>query len=200
MHGLVDPFAGLRSPLRAARQSLESLIEEEQRRAELHVQLIRSLEPDASRDRVAHIMVQRWVRVATVEGGLTGAAGVFGIPLNWILFTYCQVAVTVSVATAYGTKLEGRGGRDAVLATIGRAHGLGEMVRASPRILGALARRLALRRGLGMLGRWVPVVAAPIGARLNQRDLQRTGDEALRRFGAVLLLPPADLAPSVARD
>ncbi|MEM1026380.1 MAG: hypothetical protein AAGJ19_22105 [Myxococcota bacterium] len=196
----MDPFAGLRRPLKAARQSLQSLIEEEQRRAELHMQLIRSLEPQASKDRVAHVMIQRWVTVAAVEGGLTGAAGVFGIPLNWILFTYCQVAVTVSVATAYGAKLEGRAGRDAVLQTIGCAHGLGEMVRASPRILGALARRLALRRGLGMLGRWVPVVAAPIGARLNQRDLQKTGDEALRRFGAVLLLPPADLAPSVARD
>jgi hypothetical protein len=194
----VDPYAGVRRSWKATRRRLSQLIAEEEKRAALHIELIRVLEPHASPDRVAHLLLERWATVAALEGGFTGAAGLFGIPMNFVLFTYCQVAVTVSIARAYGIGLSGRAGEDAVLEVIGRAHGLEGLMRASPRVLGALARRLAMQRGFRMLGRWVPLVAAPISARINQRDLRRTGTEALRRFGQVVLVP--DLAPSRGRD
>lgn len=186
----MDVFGGLRDPKRLVRGRLSQLIADERRRAQLHLRLLRLVEPDASPDRLAHLIVDRWAAVAAVEGGLTGAAGLVGIPFNALLFTYCQLAVTVSIAEAYGVELEGAAGEDTVLSVIGRVHGLEEVVRASPRVLGAVVRSLALRGGLPLLGRAVPFVAAPIGARLNRRDLARTGQEALRRFGRVLLVAP----------
>lgn len=171
-----------------ARSRLRTLIKTERRRAQWHIDLIKRAEPYASRDRVAHLILDRWRNVATVEGGLTGAFGLAGVPLNLLLFAYCQFAVVVSIAEAYGVALEGEAGEAALLDVIGRAHGIEDLVRSSPRVLGALARALAIKHGLGTLGRMVPMVAAPISARLNRRELQRTGNEALRRFGNVIMI------------
>jgi len=84
--------------------------------------------------------------------------------------------------------LDGEAGETALLDVLGKAHGIEDLVRASPKVLGALARALALRHGLGTLGRIIPMVAAPISARLNRNELQRTGSEALRHFGNVVMI------------
>lgn len=172
----------------SAKRRLRDLIEQERRRAQFHIDLIRRSEPNASNDRVAHVMLERWTRLAAVEGGLTGAAGLFGVPLNFLLFSYAQVAVVVSIAEAYGIGLEGKAGEDALLEVIGRAHGMPDLVRAGPRVLGALARAFALRHGLGTLGRLMPMVAAPISATLNRRGMARIGRHALERFGNVIMI------------
>lgn len=170
----------------AARTRLRDLIAQERQRARLHIQLIRQTDPIASADRIANVIVDRWTKVAAVEGGITGAFGLVGVPLNFLLVAYFQLALVVSVAEAYGIQLEGDSGEDALLSIVGRAHGLEDVVRASPRILGALAKALALRHGLGTLGRLVPLAASPISAKLNERDMGRIGGEALRRFGNIV--------------
>lgn len=169
----------------AARARLRDLIANERQRARWHIGLIRQNEPSASQDRVAGVLVDRWKRVASVEGGVTGAMGLFGIPINLLLFTYCQIALVVSVAEAYDTPLEGAPGEDALLEVLGKAHGIEDVLRSTPRVLGALARAFALKHGFGALGRVVPIVASPIAAKLNERDMQRLGFEAQRRFGQV---------------
>ena len=176
------------NPRPTARSRLRQLIQEERKRAQWHIDLIKRSEPYASKDRVAHLILERWRRVAMVEGGVTGAFGLAGVPLNLLLFAYCQLAVVVSIAETYGVALEGEAGEAALLEVIGRAHGIEDLVRASPRVLGALARALAVRHGLGTIGRMVPVVASPISAELNRRELQRTGREALRRFGNIVMI------------
>ncbi len=180
------PFSGRAAD--AAKKRLRDLIEQERTRAQFHIDLIRRAEPDASRDRVAHVMLERWTKLAAVEGGLTGAAGLFGVPLNFLLFSYAQVAVVVSIAEAYGIVLEGRAGEEALLDVIGRAHGMPDLVRAGPRVLGALAKMFALRHGLGTLGRLVPMIAAPISATLNRRGMVRIGRHAMERFGNVIMI------------
>lgn len=172
----------------AAQRRLRELIKQERKRARVHIDFIRRGEPDASNDRVARVMLSRWRTLASVEGGMTGAAGFFGVPLNLVLFSYVQVAVVVSIAEAYGIALDGRAGEEALLDVIGRAHGMDDLVRTGPRVLGALAKLLALRHGLGTVGRLVPMVAAPISAALNRRALDRLGDEAFRRFGNVVMI------------
>ncbi len=178
----------LRDPKEAARQRLQDLLEQERKRAQVHIQVIRRAEPSASNDRVANVILDRWAKVAAVEGGITGFFGLAGVPMNLLLFTYCQVAVTVSIAETYGIELRGQSGEDALLDIIGKAHGVEDVVRNSPRVLGALARALAFRHGLGIVGRMVPMLAAPISARLNQREMQGVGREAMRRFGNVLMI------------
>lgn len=182
-----DDSWGQRASVEAQRR-LRDLIAQERKRARFHIDIIQRMEPDASSDRVAHVVLERWTKVATVEGGVTGAAGLFGVPLNVLLFTYFQVAVVVSIAEAYGIALEGKAGEEAVLDVIGRAHGVPDLVRAGPQVLGALARMLAMRHGLGAMGRLVPVLAAPISAVLNRKGMHRTGREALHRFGNVVMI------------
>ena len=144
--------------------------------------------PSAKRDRVAKVMLERWTKVASLEGGITGAFGVIGVPVNFLLVVYFQIALVVSIAEAYGFELEGESGEDALLSVVGRAHGMEDIVRASPRILGAIAKTLLLRHGMSLLGRLVPLVAAPLSAKLNERDMVRIGGEALRRFGNVVAI------------
>jgi hypothetical protein len=182
------PF-GVRAK-QAASKKLRDLIANERKRAQLHIQLIRQTEPGASNDRIAHVIVDRWRKVATVEGGITGALGILGVPLNFLLFAYFQLALIVSVAEAYQVKLEGEQGEDAVLYVLGRVHGIEDLVRAGPRVLGALAKALAIKHGLGTLGRLVPMIAAPISAKLNEREMSQVGNEAMRRFGNVIQLGP----------
>lgn len=165
---------------------VRDLIVQERQRARFHIQLIRQVEPIASRDRVANILVERWTKVAQLEGGFTGAFGLLGVPINFLLVAYFQLALVVSVAEAYEHSLDGENGEDAILSVVGRAHGVEDVIRASPRVLGALAKALAVRHGLGTLGRLVPFAAVPISAKLNARDMDRIGEEALRRFGNVV--------------
>lgn len=171
-----------------AKRRLGQLIEDERKRARFHIGLIRRQDPPPSDDRVAQTVLERWVKAAMVEGGLTGAAGFIGVPLNVVLFTYFQVAMVVSIAEAYGIALDGKAGEEALLRVIGKAHGFDDLVRESPRILGEVAKAIALRHGLSVFGRLIPMVAAPVSAFLNSREMRRTGDEALRRFGNVVML------------
>lgn len=179
----------LEDPRAAARRSLAELVEQERRRAQFYIDLIRTTEPTASPDRIAAVLLDRWTTVAKVEGGMTGVLGWLGIPLNLLLFTYCQIGVTVGIAEAYGVQLRGEAGEEALVEILGRVHGVPDVLRAGPRVLGALAKALALKYGLGTLGRMVPLVAAPVSARMNQRELRRVGEAAMQRFGNVVLLP-----------
>ena len=45
------------------------------------------------------------------------------------------------------------------------------------------------KRGLASLGRVLPVVAAPVTAYLNNKDIQRAGEAAVRFYGTMRQLP-----------
>jgi hypothetical protein len=172
----------------SAQKRLRDLLVEERRRAQLHVTFIRRTEPTASSDRLAQVMLGRWTKVAAVEGGITGALGFAGIPLNSLLITYFQLAAIVSVAEAYQIPLEGESGETALLDLLGRAHGVDDLVRAGPRVLGALAKALMIKHGLGSISRLVPMISAPIAAKLNEREMEKLGALAMQRFGNVVML------------
>lgn len=172
----------------AARQRLRELIEDERARARARIAVLQGRDRLISKDRVAHLLLGRWMRVAAVEGGLTGAMGFLGVPLNSVLVTYLELATVVSIAEAYEVELSGEQGEKAVLEVMGRVHGVDDLVRAGPRVVGALAKALALKHGLGNLGRLVPMLASPISAALNQRSVAKIGGAAIQRFGNVVLL------------
>ena len=92
------------------------------------------------------------------------------------------------MAETYGIRLTGASGEEAVLSVLGKAHGVEDLVREGPRLLGEVARILALRHGLESMGRLIPLVSVPLSAALNHRQMQRTGQEALRRFGHVVMI------------
>jgi len=169
----------------AARMRVRDLIVKERSRAQIHIALIREGEPGASEDRIAQVLLNRFKKLASVEGGLTGAAGFLGVPINFVMFTYFQLAMVVSIAEVYGRSLDGDAGEDQLLRILGRAHGLEDALRSTPRLVGSLAKALASKYGLSTLGRLVPLLSAPIAARMNAKDIERTGHEALRQFANV---------------
>lgn len=184
--------SGLRAllddPKGAARRRLQAFIAQERERAQFHIDLIKHSEPGISQDRLANLLLDRWTKLAKVEGGVTGVLGFLGVPLNLLLFSYCQLAVTVAIAEAYGIELRGESGEDAIVDVLGQVHGIQDMIRSSPRVLGALARALAVRHGLGTIGRVIPLVAAPVSAHLNEREMKKVGAAAMSRFGNVIFL------------
>jgi len=169
----------------AARMRVRDLITKERDRAKVHIAWIRQTEPGASSDRIARVLLERFKKLASVEGGITGAAGLLGIPLNFVMFTYFQLAMVVAIAEVYGNQLEGKEGEDQLLRVLGRAHGLEDALRTTPRLIGSLAMALAPKYGLSTLGRLIPLLSAPIAARMNAKDIERTGLEALKQFGNV---------------
>ena len=173
-------------PRAAAKLRLAELVKAERRRAQLHMSVVRRSEPTISKDRLANLMIDRWKKLASIEGGMTGAIGFVGVPINLLLLTYCQIALIVSIAEVYDVSLEGDAGEDALLGVLGRAHGVEDLLRSTPRVLAAVAKALALKHGFSTLGRLVPLVASPIAAKLNERDMERLGQEALRRFGNIV--------------
>lgn len=172
----------------AAEQRLRDLIDFERKRAKAHIESIRRRDPSVSPDRLAQQVLGRWTKVATIEGGVTGAMGFAGVALNSLLFTYFQLAAVVAIAEAYQIPLEGTAGEDALLEVLGRAHGVDDLVRAGPRVLGALAKALMVRHGLGSFSRLVPMISAPIAAKLNEREMDKLGALAIQRFGNVVML------------
>ncbi|MEE2904111.1 MAG: hypothetical protein VYC39_17420 [Myxococcota bacterium] len=169
----------------AARLRLRDLVVSERKRAQLHIALIKETNPEASPDRVARILVQRFKKLASVEGGITGAVGAIGVPVNFIMFTYFQLAMIVAIAEAYSSPLDDERGEQRLVEVLGRAHGIEDILRTTPKIIGTIAVALASKYGLSTLGRLVPLLSAPLSARMNARDMERTGSEALRTFGNV---------------
>jgi hypothetical protein len=56
-------------------------------------------------------------------------------------------------------------------------------------VLAKVAEKLLTKRGLAQLGRVVPLLASPVVAYLNNRDLQRAGEAAVRFYGTIRQLP-----------
>ena len=169
----------------AARLRLRDLVVSERKRAQLHIALIKETNPEASPGRVARILVQRFKKLASVEGGITGAVGAIGVPVNFIMFTYFQLAMIVAIAEAYSSPLDDELGEQRLVEVLGRAHGIEDILRTTPKIIGTIAVALASKYGLSTLGRLVPLLSAPLSARMNARDMERTGSEAVRTFGNV---------------
>jgi len=77
-------------------------------------------------------------------------------------------------------------GADTVNLAGGRDQGAGEG-----------GREGADKRGLAQLGRVVPILASPVVAYLNNRDLQRAGEAAVRFYGTIRQLPRRRPVPAV---
>lgn len=158
----------------------------ERRRSRFYIEIIRRIEPEASRDRVAQLLAERWTQLARIEGGVTGAFGLVGIPLNLLLFSYAQFALIVAIAEVYGVTPEDSAGEEAILTTLREVQGFHQLVRTGPRIMAAIAKRLARHRGLAFMGRTVPLISAPLSAQLNASDMADVGRVAMRRFGKIV--------------
>jgi hypothetical protein len=139
--------------------------------------------PAASKRELAQRLIDDKKQVAQTGGAVAGLLGLAAIPADLALVAYLQLSLVVEIAVLHGVNLKGPSGREQLLDVMGVARGdLAAAVRAVPLVASRLSKAAMKRLGWRTVGRVVPVVAAPVSAWLNSRDIQRMGAAALRRF------------------
>jgi len=139
--------------------------------------------PTAERSEIAQRLVDHRKAQAGAEGAISGLFGVFGIPADLLLVTYFQTALMVAVATLYRRDLKSRRAQDELLDVLAYANGIGPITRSGPKVVAGVARALLVRGGLPSVGKAFPILGGLVTAYLNNRDLQKVGDEAIRFYG-----------------
>ena len=168
---------------RLASLRLSTVVLQEARRAKRRVSELKTRYPSAGPRELSQHVIEQKKQVAALVGGISGAFGVAGIPADLVAMVFLEIQLLVDVATAHEVRLEFPRSREELLEVLGTANGVGSLGRASPKVLGKVAQVLFERGGFANMGRAFPLVAAPITSWLNNRDIQKLGDAALRHYG-----------------
>jgi len=168
---------------RLASLRLSTVVLQEARRAKRRVSELKTRYPSAGPRELSQHVIEQKKQVAALVGGISGAFGVAGIPADLVAMVFLEIQLLVDVATAHEVRLEFPRSREELLEVLGTANGVGSLGRASPKVLGKVAQVLFERGGFASVGRAFPLVAAPITSWLNNRDIQKLGDAALRHYG-----------------
>ena len=129
---------------------------------------------------------------ASTGGAISGLFGIALIPADLAFVTVLQLTLIMEIALLHKINLKSERARDEVLEVLGYSNGADTVnlgSRAGPKVLARIAEKVLAKRGLSQLGRAVPVLASPLVAWLNNRDLQRAGEAALRFYGTIRSLP-----------
>lgn len=161
---------------------LSTLVNAELSRARRRVSALKERYPSAEPRELAQRLIDEKKSVAGMVGGISGVFGAVTVPADLLVMVYLQVVLLVEVATLYDANVKTASAQRELLDLFGEANGLGPTARSSPKVLGQLAALLLKRGGLPLLGRAMPLVAAPISAYLNNKHIQTVGDEAVRHY------------------
>lgn len=167
---------------RLASLRLSDLLDGEVARARVRVGDLSKRYPTAGERELSQLVIEQKKQLASVVGGVTGVFGAITVPVDLVGMVYLQLSLLTEVSTAFKAPLHSEVDRQALLDLFGYANGIGPLQRASPRVLGSLARMVLARGGFARLSRAMPLVAAPISAWVNHQHIQRVGDTAIRHF------------------
>lgn len=129
---------------------------------------------------------------ASTGGAISGLFGLALVPADLMFVTVLQLTLIMEIALLHKANLKSERARDEVFEVLGYSNGADTVNlagRAGPKLLARIAETALTKRGLAQLGRAVPVIASPVVAYLNNRDLQRAGEAALRYYGTLRHLP-----------
>jgi len=171
-----------------AQRRLDRLIIEEIERARPKLRHLERRLPELPERELARQLIDEKKAYAGTGGMVSGFFGLLALPADLVLVTYLQLRLIVEIGLLYRVDLKSDRGQREVLEILGRGNGVGPLYRAGPTLFGRLVLRILQRKGLPSLGRAVPLVSAPISVWLNNRDIQRVGDEALRLWGSARAL------------
>jgi len=177
-------------------------------RAERDVRLIRERNPQATDRQLAIYFKRKYSRAARLEGAGTGAAGIFGLPVDLVALAWIQSRLVLSIATVYGHDMTDHRDRAAELLILQGIHNAREpaikaMVQASEKALtkvilrhvrkDALVLAKELFRVVGfkftrkaLLEKGVPLVAVPISAGANQVSTQLLANSAIKFYDTTI--------------
>ena len=174
--------------LDAAKEKFHRLYLNELARARRRVDALREKYPSAPNGEMVQRLIDAKKMWAGTGGAVSGLFGLISLPADIAFVTALQLSLILEVAVLHRVNLKSERARQEVVDLLGYANGidqLGLAVRAGPKLVARIAQTVLMRRGLLTLGRALPVVAAPISAHLNNRDIQRAGEAALRYYGTM---------------
>ena len=168
-------------------------------RCRKRVDELREKYPSASSLELAQRLTDTKKTWASTGGAVSGLFGLALVPADLVFVTALQLTLIMEIALVHRVNLKSDRARDEVFEVLGYSNGADTVNlagRAGPKVLARVAEKLLAKRGLAQLGRVVPVLASPIVAYLNNRDLQRAGEAAVRFYGTIRQLPKRRPVPA----
>jgi hypothetical protein len=161
---------------------LTDLVHQEVPRARKRVLELEQRYPSAGVRERAQRLIDEKKHVASMTGGIFGVFGLMGLPMDLTVMAWLQLTLLVDVATLYKVNLKGTHALNELLDLYGYTTGVGTVQRSGPRVLGKVAEVLLKKGGMQTLGQAMPLVAAPVTAYLNNKHIQKVGDNAVRFY------------------
>jgi hypothetical protein len=161
-------------------------------RCRKRVDEVREKYPSAASNELAQRLTDTKKMWAATGGAVSGLFGLALVPADLAFVTVLQLTLIMEIALLHKVNLKSERARGEVLEVLGYSNGADTINlagRAGPKLIARIAERALTKRGLAQLGRAVPVIASPVVAYLNNRDLQRAGEAALRFYGTIRQLP-----------
>jgi hypothetical protein len=161
-------------------------------RSRARVEEVREKYPSAPSPELAQRLTDTKKAWAATGGAVSGLFGLILVPADLAFVTALQLTLIMEIALLHKVNLKSQRARDEVFEVLGYSNGADTVNlagRAGPKLLARIIEAALTKRGLAQLGRAVPVIASPVVAYLNNRDLQRAGEAALRFYGTIRQLP-----------
>jgi EcsC protein family len=175
-----------------AKEKLADLYLDQIARARKRVDDLRVRYPSAQAPEMAQRLIDHKKAWAATGGAVSGLFGLISVPADIAFVTALQLTLIMEIALVFRTNLKSDRARSEVFEVLGYSNGADTVnlaTRAGPKIFARAAEKVLAKRGLAQLGRAVPVVAAPVVAWLNNKDIQRAGQAAVRFYGTMRELP-----------
>src|SRR5437588_5771978 len=166
-----------------AKERLQRIYLDELARARRRVDELRVKYPSAANQELVQRLIDAKKSWAGAGGAVSGLFGLLSLPADIAFVTALQLSLIMEIAILHRANLKSERARSEVLDLLGYANGVDQLhvaVRAGPKLVARVAQAVLARKGLVSLGRALPVLAAPISAHINNRDIQRAGEAALR--------------------
>ena len=178
--------------LTVAKERLWEVYVAEIARCRKRVDELRGKYPSASPQELAQRLTDTKKAWASTGGAISGLFGLALVPADLLFVTVLQLTLIMEIALLNRVNLKSDRAREEVFEVLGYSNGADTVNlagRAGPKIVARVAEKVLTKRGLAQLGRVVPVLASPVVAYLNNRDLQRAGEAAARFYGTIRQLP-----------
>ena len=161
-------------------------------RCRRRVDELREKYPSANSQELAQRLTDTKKAWASTGGAVSGLFGLALVPADLLFVTALQLTLIMEIALVHRVNLKSDRARDEVFDVLGYSNGADTVnlaSRAGPKLFARVAEMVLTKRGLASLGRVLPVVAAPVSAWLNNKDIQRAGEAAVRYYGTLRQLP-----------
>jgi hypothetical protein len=169
----------------------------EVRRSRERIRELQTTFPSASTLELANRLIDVKKRWAMTGGAVSGLFGLFSLPADLAFVSYLQMSIIVDVAVLCGRNVKSARARTELLSVFNHANSAVNVAsRASPKASARIAERFLAARGFRFFGRAFPLLAAPVTVALNNRDLEKAAEEAMRYYSVI---PKALVAKRAAR-